>query len=56
MTYIPEDLTRRADALLARDFLYDDPESFRAGVLAALRIVEERDARSEQAAVVAGRG
>lgn len=50
------DLKRRTDALLARDFLYDNPESFRAGVMAALRMLEERDTRSEQAAVAAGRG
>lgn len=50
------DLKRRTDALLARDFLYDNPESFRAGVMAALRMLEERDTRSEHAAVAAGHG
>ena len=50
----PADVQQRADALLARDFLYDSPASFRAGVIAAMRLLAEQDARSDLSALIAG--
>lgn len=42
------EIERKARQLLNRDFLYEHPESFRAGVLAAMQILAEQEARSEQ--------
>ncbi|HEX9697447.1 MAG TPA: hypothetical protein VGB64_14170 [Actinomycetota bacterium] len=45
----------RTRQLLDRDFLYEHPESFRAGVLAAIEILAEQGSVSEHDAVAAAR-
>lgn len=44
-TSFPE-LSEQAKHLLNRDFLYDDPASYRAGIQAMLALLEAEPARS----------